>query len=91
MKSTDAREARALVHEIENVDIYSNSWGPGDPGWRVQGPGRLASEALKRGIDEVIVRLWRTRNSKDKCIKIRCVECLYSFTPKLKQVFKLFC
>lgn len=52
VKSTNAREARALVHEIENVDIYSNSWGPGDPGWRVQGPGRLASEALKRGIDE---------------------------------------
>ena len=59
------------------MDIYSNSWGPGDPGWRVQGPGRLASEALKRGIDEVMVWLWRTRNSKDKYIKIRYVGYLY--------------
>lgn len=78
--------AQALVHEIENVDIYSNSWGPGDPGWRVQGPGRLASEALKRGIDKVIMWLWRTRNSKDEYLRI-FVEYLYPFHTKAKTRF----
>ncbi|PFX20314.1 Proprotein convertase subtilisin/kexin type 6 [Stylophora pistillata] len=51
-RATDAMEAQALVHELGKVDIYSNSWGPGDPGWRVKGPGRLASEALKLGIEK---------------------------------------
>ena len=55
-RATDAMEAQALVHELGKVDIYSNSWGPGDPGWRVEGPGRLASEALKLGIEKVILR-----------------------------------
>lgn len=57
IKATDAMEAQALLHEIDSVHIYSNSWGPGDPGWRVKGPGKLASEALKRGIEKVIMCL----------------------------------
>jgi hypothetical protein len=35
------------------VDIYSASWGPNDDGKTVEGPGRLAQEAIERGIQQV--------------------------------------
>lgn len=53
VRSTDVEESKALVHEIESVDIYSNSWGPGDFGLEVEGPGPLTSEAIKHGIEKV--------------------------------------
>jgi len=37
------------------IDIYSNSWGPGDMGWEVEGPGLLTSRALKLGIKQVTI------------------------------------
>lgn len=53
IKSTDVTEAKALIHEIQSVDIYSNSWGPGDMAWQVEGPGQLTTDALEIGIKEV--------------------------------------
>ena len=54
VRSTDATESAALLDEIEMVDIYSNSWGPGDRGWKlVAGPGVLANQALKNGAKKV--------------------------------------
>ncbi|XP_022786312.1 proprotein convertase subtilisin/kexin type 6-like [Stylophora pistillata] len=47
--SNDASESKALVHKLQSVDIYSNSWGPGDVGWEVKGPGPLTSKALEIG------------------------------------------
>ncbi|KAJ7361880.1 Proprotein convertase subtilisin kexin type [Desmophyllum pertusum] len=49
IRSTDQSEARALSYKKELVDIYSNSWGPGDMGWQVEGPGPRLTEALKNG------------------------------------------
>lgn len=51
--STDATESAALLHKIEMIDIYSNSWGPGDAGFEVQGPGILSAKALELGIQKV--------------------------------------
>ena len=53
IESTDAWESKALVHKLENIDIYSNSWGPGDMAWEVEGPGPLTTEAIKHGIEKV--------------------------------------
>lgn len=39
------------------IDIYSNSWGPGDLGWQVKGPGVLASKAIELGIQKVSLLL----------------------------------
>ncbi|XP_066023335.1 proprotein convertase subtilisin/kexin type 6-like [Pocillopora verrucosa] len=50
IKSTDATESAALVHKLESIDIYSNSWGPGDMAWQIEGPGPLTSAALEEGI-----------------------------------------
>nr|XP_058961346.1 neuroendocrine convertase 1-like [Pocillopora verrucosa] len=47
--STDAQELSSLIHKLEYIDIYSNSWGPGNLGWEVKGPGPLASKALELG------------------------------------------
>ncbi|XP_078381979.1 proprotein convertase subtilisin/kexin type 6-like isoform X2 [Oculina patagonica] len=52
IKSTDATESKALIHEIDSIDIYSNSWGPGDMAWQVEGPGPLTTEALEFGIEK---------------------------------------
>ena len=53
VRSTDATESAALLHQIEKVDIYSNSWGPSDGGWLVAGPGVLTNQALKNGAEKV--------------------------------------
>lgn len=53
IKSTDVTESKALIHGIENIDIYSNSWGPGDMAWQVEGPGQLTTKALEIGIKKV--------------------------------------
>ena len=53
VRSTDAIEAAALLHKINVVDIYSNSWGQGDAGWEIEEPGVLTSRALKLGTEQV--------------------------------------
>ncbi|XP_068622871.1 neuroendocrine convertase 1-like [Battus philenor] len=47
---TDRIEGEAIGYAWDKVDIYSASWGPNDDGRTVEGPGRLATEALKRGV-----------------------------------------
>lgn len=48
-RSTDQSEAKALSFKRDMIDIYSNSWGPGDMGWQVAGPGLQLKETLKEG------------------------------------------
>lgn len=53
---TDIMEAMALSFNRQYIDIYSNSWGPPDSnGDTFEGPKRLAMEALKDGVHQVIV------------------------------------
>ena len=61
---SDTLEGRALSHALDQVrlkdkidkifqvDIFSSSWGPNDDGETVEGPGRLASLALQKGVRE---------------------------------------
>jgi len=49
----DRVEGTALGYAFDKVDIYSASWGPNDDGKTVEGPGRLAQEAIERGITQV--------------------------------------
>lgn len=46
----DHIESMSLLHNIDYIDIYSGSWGPSDNGQVVDGPKRLASQALERGV-----------------------------------------
>jgi len=38
-----------LSYKRDLIDIYSNSWGPGDRGFEVKGPGPLLKEVLENG------------------------------------------
>jgi len=49
----DRIEGEALNFALDKVDIYSASWGPTDDGCTVEGPGRLAKEALEKGVAQV--------------------------------------
>ena len=51
--ATDALEAKALSHERDYIDIYSNSWGPSDKGFEVVSPDKLTQSALKDGAEKV--------------------------------------
>jgi len=53
---TDSVEAQALIHNLSNVDIYSNSWGPTD-GYGFFSPGILTQDALETGISKVSLYL----------------------------------
>lgn len=48
-RSTDQSESMGLSYKSDMVDIYSSSWGPGDMGWQVAGPGPRLKEALEKG------------------------------------------
>ena len=56
VRSTDAGRAFALSHELDKIDMYSNSWGPGDTATEVEGPETLTERAIERGIKQVIHR-----------------------------------
>ncbi|MCS5534846.1 MAG: S8 family serine peptidase, partial [Candidatus Poseidoniales archaeon] len=43
----DSKEADALSHENQIVDIYSNSWGPSDDGSTLEAPGPLTIAAFE--------------------------------------------
>ena len=49
---TDAQEAGSLSHNRDNIDIYSNSWGPYDDGTTASGPETLTTRAFKEGSTE---------------------------------------
>ena len=49
----DEREAKALNYQRDYIHINSNSWGPGDKGYEVVGPGKKTQAALKEGAEMV--------------------------------------
>ena len=49
-KVSDVVEAKSLSFNKSHIDIYSASWGPNDNGTKLEGPGKLASLALKEGV-----------------------------------------
>lgn len=52
----DRVEGEALGFKPEIVDIYTASWGPPDDGKSLEAPGRLAKEAIDRGISKVSIK-----------------------------------
>ena len=74
-KISDTIEGMALSFALDKVDIFSSSWGPTDDGATVEGPGKLASEALVKGVTEGrdgkgVVYVWASGNGgshEDDC------------------------
>ena len=51
--ATDAEEASGLGYQDNYIDVYSNSWGPSDFGFVVDGPDTLVQNTLRTGVTEV--------------------------------------
>ena len=51
--ATDAVEASAVGYKDYYIDVYSNSWGPSDFGFIVDGPGTLLQRTMATGVTEV--------------------------------------
>ena len=51
--TTDATEASTLGYKMHHIQIYSNSWGPYDYGFLVEGPGLLLKAVLENGVKQV--------------------------------------
>ena len=64
VRSSDTRQAFALFHEIDKIDIYSNSWGPRDTAKEVEGPETLTQRAIELGIEQVIHRFSQRPKAK---------------------------
>ena len=47
---TDLVEASSLSHHPQHVDVYTNSWGPNDDGRTMEGPAKLAAQAIIDGV-----------------------------------------
>lgn len=74
---TDRIEGTALSYAQNLVDIYSASWGPNDDGKTVDGPGRLAREALERGVAQGrnglgTIYVWASGNGGSKDDNCNC-------------------
>lgn len=52
---TDVVESKSLSFQPNHVDIYSASWGPDDNGRTVDGPGKLAKQAFRDGVESVCI------------------------------------
>ncbi len=50
---TDLAEANYLGYKTDYIHIKSNSWGPSDVGYLVDGPGPLLQKAMENAVREV--------------------------------------
>ena len=50
---SDLIESSGLGHMNNYIQVYSNSWGPNDFGFVVQGPGTLTKRTLYNGATRV--------------------------------------
>ena len=50
-----SEEVNAFHHFNDEIQVYSNSWGPEDNGYTVQGPQALAQAALQVGVESVSI------------------------------------
>lgn len=67
----DRVEGEALGYRPDLVDIYTASWGPADDGKSLEAPGRLAGEALQRGVAMAsIPKMKRFKNRLEKPFRL---------------------
>lgn len=50
---TDELEAKALLFNIDYVQIFSASWGPHDDGATMEAPKQACKNALRKGVETV--------------------------------------
>ena len=83
VRSTDAGQAFALSHELDKIDIYSNSLGPGDTATEVEGPETLTQRAIELGIKQVIHRFSQGQKQSSRGM-------LYKMSFSIHSTFAVF-
>ena len=78
VRSIDAGRASALSHELDKIDIYSNSWGPGDTATEVEGPETLTQRAIERGIKQVMYRFSQGQKQSSRGMLYRMSSSIHS-------------
>lgn len=48
--ASDSIEAQGITWKKQEIDVYSNSWGPNDNGQTLEGPGRMLARAMDDAI-----------------------------------------
>ena len=76
-RSTDVTQANGLSFKRNIIDVYSNSWGPGDSGFQVKGPGPRLNEELEKGTRMVWILL--RHNTRQLTIRRTAVKLYFSF------------
>lgn len=79
---TDITEAQSLSFSPHYIDVYLSSWGPGDDGATLEGPGPLALRTLQNAVKNVR----ENRKNVGFVFKIMLYiefECLFVFTIDL--------
>lgn len=66
---TDEDEADAMAHSNDLIFVKSNSWGPADDGWTLEGPGPLTAGAFQQGAmtgraGKGVIYLWAGGNGR---------------------------
>lgn len=51
--SSDSVEASPLGYKNDLIQVYSNSWGPSDSGFLVDGPGPLLKQTFETAVRTV--------------------------------------
>ena len=51
--SSDSAEANPLGYKNDYIQVYSNSWGPSDGGYIVDGPGHLLKQTFENAVENV--------------------------------------
>ncbi|XP_076350282.1 neuroendocrine convertase 1-like [Tachypleus tridentatus] len=74
---TDVVESVSLAYNVDYIDVYSASWGPNDDGMTVDGPKRLAVEALEKGIfkgrgGKGVIYVWAAGNGGSRSDNCNC-------------------
>lgn len=69
--TTDYTESMALSHHRDEIDIYSNSWGPSDDGYTLAGPGRLTKLAFQQNVQQGrhgkgSIYVWAAGNGRER-------------------------
>ena len=56
-RKSQCDDIRAFSFKSDQIQVSSNSWGPSDNGYTVDGPTKMTQHALKTGVTKVCVAI----------------------------------
>ena len=85
-KVTDSMEAEALTHKMDQVEIYSASWGPPDDGSVMEGPGPHCARALEKCATQVRQAPWGYGIVLESCDLLTLLVMKLEYSRQIKSI-----